>query len=450
MSDSISPASSPQQLNHANALSEFVLASPSSYHAAQTVARDLEASGFTILSESESWSIEPGGKYIVVRDGAVAAWVVPEILENEADSRSIYPYFTIVGAHNDSPGFKLKPNPNFNAEGAEQIGVEIYGGPLLNSWLDRELTLAGRLTLKDGSTSLVQTEPIARIPQLAVHLDRSVNDKLVLDKQKNLQPVIGLATGASPVDGKSGAMELLAESAGVAADDIAGYDVFTYPAQSPAIFGARKEFLASPRLDNLASVYAASTALADVEASQLSGIALMIAFDHEEVGSQTRSGASGPFLADVTKRIIGTLVPDTTNPEELYLRALAASTCISSDAGHAVHPNFADHHDPVNRPVLGGGPLLKINAQQRYSTDSVGTARWVATCAAAGVEYQEFVSNNSIACGTTIGPLTATRLGITTVDIGPALWSMHSAREMCAVNDIAALHDALASSFLTL
>ena len=450
MPDSISSPPSLQHFKHANALSDFVVASPSSYHAAQKVQRDLESAGFTVLSETDSWSMEPGGKYLVVRDGAVAAWVVPESMKNDRNSRSIYTYFTIVGAHTDSPGFKLKPNPSFQAEGAEQVGVEIYGGPLLNSWLDRELILAGRVTLKDSSTLLVQTEPIARIPQLAVHLDRSVNDKLVLDKQKNLQPVIGLATGKTQSYGEFSVIELLGESAGVNANDIAGYDIFTSPAESPAIFGARKEFLASPRLDNLASVYAASTALSTVEASQLSGIALMVAFDHEEVGSQTRSGASGPFLADVTKRIIGALARDTTNIAELYLRTLAASTCISSDAGHAVHPNFAGHHDPVNRPVLGGGPLLKINAQQKYSTDSVGTARWATACTSIGLKYQEFVSNNSIACGTTIGPLTATRLGITTVDVGPALWSMHSAREMCAVNDIVSLHDALAASFLLL
>ena len=449
MYDFCSPAPSPKQLKHANALSDFVQASPSSYHAAHKVAQDLETAGFDVLSESTSWTIEPGGRYVVVRDGAVAAWVMPEKLQNNPDNQSTHPRFTIVGAHTDSPGFKLKPNPDFSADGTEQVGVEIYGGPLLNSWLDRELVLAGRLTLKDGSTSLVRTEPIARIPQLAVHLDRSVNEKLVLDKQKNLQPVIGLTTAAPAVE-ESGALDLLAQSAGVSATEVAGYDVFTFPAEAPAIFGARQEFLASPRLDNLASVYAASAALADLDGSQLSSIALIVAFDHEEVGSQTRSGASGPFLADVTRRIIDALTPEATNAQEHYMRALAQSTCISSDAGHAVHPNYPGHHDPVNRPVLGGGPLLKINAQQKYSTDSVGTARWAAACASAGVKYQEFVSNNSIACGTTIGPLTATRLGITTVDIGPALWSMHSAREMCAVSDIAALHDALASSFLTL
>lgn len=261
MYDSCAPAPSPKQLKHANALSDFVQASPSSYHAAHKVAQDLEAAGFDVLSESTSWAIEPGGKYVVVRDGAVAAWVVPEKPQNNPDNQSTHPRFTIVGAHTDSPGFKLKPNPDFSADGTEQVGVEIYGGPLLNSWLDRELVLAGRVTLKDGSTSLVRTEPIARIPQLAVHLDRSVNDKLVLDKQKNLQPVIGL-TPAAPAVEESSALDLLAQSAGVSATEVAGYDVYTFPAEAPAIFGARQEFLASPRLDNLASVYAASAALA--------------------------------------------------------------------------------------------------------------------------------------------------------------------------------------------
>ena len=446
-------------------LSSFVMHSPSSYHAAYAVRERLVDGGFEELDEEDRWTLEPGGRYVVVRDGAVIAFAVPATAPATtapatatatapASASAIqsapasYP-FNVVGAHTDSPGFKLKPQPDFVAEGALQVGVEIYGGPLLNSWLDRELCFAGRLVLRDGTTVLAQTAPIARIPQLAIHLDRKANEGLALDRQRHTQPVIGLADMVEagglgdPDAAGSHVLGLLAESAGVDLADVDGYDVLTFPVQEPAAFGAHSEFLASPRLDNLASVWAGTSALEDIDPAELTGIAVLAAFDHEEVGSETRSGASGPFLDVVLERVTTGLGGERDD----HLQALSASVCVSSDAGHAVHPNYPGHHDPVNRPRLGGGPLLKINAQQRYSTDAVGTAVWARACRAAGVGFQEFVSNNTIPCGSTIGPLTATRLGMTTVDVGPALWSMHSAREMCAVSDLADLRAALAAYF---
>lgn len=449
-------------------LSSFVMRSPSSYHAAYAVRERLVNAGFEELDEDDRWSLMPGGRYVVVRDGAVIAFAVPAPAQASTADRTqasaaepvsasvstpqsasaAFP-FHVVGAHTDSPGFKLKPQPDFVAEGALQVGVEIYGGPLLNSWLDRELCFAGRLVLRDGTTVLAQTGPIARIPQLAIHLDRKANEGLALDRQRHTQPVIGLAdmveTGSlgDPDAAGSHVLGLLADSAGVDLADIDGYDVLTFPVQEPTVFGAHSEFLASPRLDNLASVWAGASALEDVDPTQLTGIAVLAAFDHEEVGSETRSGASGPFLDVVLERVTTGL----GGARDDHLQALSASVCVSSDAGHAVHPNYPGHHDPVNRPKLGGGPLLKINAQQRYSTDAVGTAVWARACRDAGVGFQEFVSNNTIPCGSTIGPLTATRLGMTTVDVGPALWSMHSAREMCAVSDLADLRAALAAYF---
>ena len=446
-------------------LSALVIESPSSFHAAYAVRERLVDAGFAELDEDEAWALEPGGRYVVVRDGAVLSFAVPGSGSDSVTASGTALPFHVVGAHTDSPGFKLKPQPDFTAAGALQTGVEVYGGPLLNSWLDRELCFAGRLVLTDGTAVLAQTSPIARIPQLAIHLDRKANDGLALDRQRHTQPVIGLAdlvgTGAGSAAGAAGTgaangaaagtgdadhaagslvLGLLAASAGVDVADVAGYDVHTFPVQEPAVFGAHSEFLASPRLDNLASVWAGTSALAQVDPADLTGIAVLAAFDHEEVGSETRSGASGPFLADVLERITAGLGGDRT----AHLRALSGSVCVSSDAGHAVHPNYQGHHDPVNRPVLGGGPLLKINAQQRYATDAVGTAVWARACRDAGVDSQEFVSNNTIPCGSTIGPLTATRLGMTTVDVGPALWSMHSAREMCALSDLADLRAALA------
>nr|WP_029089538.1 M18 family aminopeptidase [Brevibacterium album] len=465
---------------HAAELSEFVLESPSSYHAAYAVRERLSAAGFAELLEEEPWKLEPGGRYTVVRDGAVIAFVLPEAAGGgeavhggeapggntaanpaeaaETDSApagfAALPPFRVLGAHTDSPAFKLGPDPDFTAEGALQAGVEVYGGPLLNSWLDRELCFAGRLVLRDGSTVLARTGPIARIPQLAIHLDRKANEGLTLDRQRHTQPVIGLADmlavepaesvntadgGETEAGASSLVLRLLAESAGVEPGEIAGTDVVTFPVQAPALFGTHSEFLASPRLDNLSSVWAGTSALEALDPAELETIAVLAAFDHEEVGSETRSGASGPFLSDVLERISLALGAS----REDHLRALAGSVCLSSDAGHAVHPNYPGHHDPVTRPRLGAGPLLKINAQQRYATDAVGAAVWARACADAGVRSQEFVSNNTVPCGSTIGPLTATRLGMTTVDVGLALWSMHSAREMCATADLTALRDAV-------
>lgn len=409
----------------------FVTASPSSYHAAEEVARRLEAAGFDRLDEGDAWPTGPGRR-VVVRDGAVIAWVQPE------GAGPVTP-FRILGAHTDSPSFKLKPNPSSAAAGLSQANVEVYGGPLLNSWLDRELRLAGRLVTTDGATHLVATDPLLRIPQLAVHLDRGVNtDGLTLDKQRHVQPIWGVEAGPEPAD----VVAHLAGLASVDPDEVAGYDVHVADAAAPARFGRGDVFLASGRMDNLTSVHAGLTALLAAPAGA-GHVSVLAAFDHEELGSESRSGASGPFLDDVLTRIGAGLGAGV----EERRRAFAESWHVSSDAGHAVHPNYPERHDPVNRPVLGGGPLLKLNANQRYATDAAGSARWAAACRAADVPTQPFVSNNSIPCGTTIGPLTATRLGIRTVDVGPPLLSMHSARELAHVDDLHALGAAVAAFF---
>lgn len=414
---------------HAEDLADFVAASPSSFHAATEVARRLEDAGFTPLDETSAWPAQPGTKNVVVRDGAVIAWSVPATAT--ADTA-----FQIFGAHSDSPAFKLKPQPTTGRLGWLQAGVEIYGGPLLNSWLDRELRLAGRLVLDDGTAVLAATGPLLRLPQLAIHLDREANDHLALHKQTQTQPVWGLGEAASA--------DLLGELAGVAGVDAArirGYDIVTADAARGAIFGKDDVFFASGRLDDLASVHAGVVALLAHEAADR--IAMLAVFDHEEVGSGTRSGAAGPFLADVIERVQLSLGAG----REEQLRALAASWCVSSDVGHSVHPNYADKHDPVVQPVLGSGPILKINASQRYATDGAGAAAWHGWCADAGVTSQEFVSNNAVPCGSTIGPITATRLGIRTVDVGIPILSMHSARELAGTSDLLDLSRAAGAFF---
>lgn len=416
-------------------LGEFVTASPSSFHAAREAARRLEAAGFTELLETSAWEAgDVSGDRFVLRDGSLIAWSAP-------DGTDAATPFRIVGSHTDSPALKLKPNPQLGAEGLAQVGVEIYGGPLLNSWLDRELRMAGRLALSDGSTVLVDTPGLLRVPQLAVHLDRAVNkDGLQLDPQRHMQPIIGIA----PRD----VLEILAHHAGVARRRIVGMDVVTVDAQAPALFGADEEFLASGRLDNLTSVHAEVEALISLAGGARTApadgptpIAMMVANDHEEVGSATRSGAAGPFLEDVLVRVHAALGGD----EATRRQVLASSLVLSADAGHAAHPNYPERHDPVTRPRLGAGPMLKINAQQRYATDAVGIAAFAAACESAQVPFQHFVSNNAMPCGSTIGPITATRLGMTTIDVGITLLSMHSVREMCATADPLLLQQACAA-----
>lgn len=413
-------------MDHVADLIHFVEASPSSFHAAAEVARRLREAGYAEHAEADAWPLEPGGHFLL-RDGAVVAWWLPEASGELA--------FRIVGAHTDSPGLKLKPRPSTGAVGWQQAGMEVYGGPLLNSWLDREFGLAGRLALDDGSVVLVSTPAWLRIPQVAPHLDRSANESLHLDKQAHLLPVYSV--GRPGLD----LLALVAEQAGVVPERVVAHDLFAAVAEAPTVFGPDGEFLASGRLDNLSSVHAGLVAL--LGAAEGPDVSVLAAFDHEEVGSASRSGASGPLLAQVLARIAASRGADAVGLQ----RALARSSCISADAGHAVHPNYVGLHDPDHRPLLNAGPLLKTNANLRYTTDAVSGALWRRVCAAAGVPTQDFVSNNAVPCGSTIGPLTAERLGIVTCDVGIPLLSMHSTRELAGVRDPGWLADAMTAYF---
>ncbi len=409
---------------HIADLADFVTASPSSYHTAAEVARRLADAGFTEQAEAEPW--QPDGARYVVRDGAVIAWRTPEPLDGPVG-------FAVVGAHTDSPGFKLKPQPSAFGYGWAQAAMEVYGGPLLNSRLDREFGLAGRVVTRGGEVRLVRTGPWLRIPQVAPHLDRSVNDSLRLDRQVHLKPVYG-----------TGSVDLMAAvAAGIElhADEIDGHDLFAAVTEAPAVIGLGREFLASARLDNLSSVHAGLVGLLAAEAS--GQIRVLACFDHEEIGSDTRSGAAGPFLETVLTRTADALGWGADG----LARALASSFLVSADAGHSLHPNYPQLHDPDHRPIANAGPLLKVNANQRYTTEGPSAARWLRICRAAGVPTQPFVSNNAVPCGSTIGPITATRLGITTVDVGVPLLSMHSARELVGVQDAWWLAEALAAFY---
>ncbi|GAA1126754.1 M18 family aminopeptidase [Citricoccus alkalitolerans] len=479
--DTDSPRPTPDLPEYLQDLADFVMDSPSSYHAAAEVARRLEAAGYVRLNEAADFPAEPGG-YVLVRDGAVMAWRIPDAGQNAST-----PVFRILGAHTDSPTFKLKPKPSTSREGWLQAGVEVYGGPLLNSWLDRELCFAGRMVTVDGREHLVRTGPIARFPQLAIHLDREVNNGLKLDRQQHLNPVWGAVargdTGGRTADLPTDILAVLARTAGLEADAVAGFDVVMADTQAPGVFGASGELFASGRLDNLSSVHAGLVALeslststarpgslpggvgwvpdgnshptspenvggvvADGVAGEYAGapvIPVLAAFDHEELGSASRSGAAGPVLEDVLRRVLDALGVSGQGAA----RSLAGSWLLSADAGHLVHPNYAERHDPVVHPRPNGGPLLKINAIQRYSTDAAGAAAFARWCGVAGVPFQEFVSHNGVPCGSTIGPISATRLGVRTVDVGIGLLSMHSAREMCGTEDPARLARAVTAFY---
>ncbi|WP_326666712.1 M18 family aminopeptidase [Streptomyces canus] len=432
--------SAPHRLDrgHTDDLMTFLAASPTPYHAVANAAERLEKAGFRQVSETDAWDAETagasasasGGKY-VLRGGAIIAWYVPE-------GAAPHTPYRIVGAHTDSPNLRVKPLPDTGAHGWRQVAVEIYGGPLMNSWLDRDLGLAGRLTLRDGSTRLVNVDrPLLRVPQLAIHLDRAVSaEGLKLDKQRHLQPIWGLGDDVRDGD----LIAFLEEESGLGAGQVTGWDLMTHSVEAPAYLGRDKELMAGPRMDNLLSVHAGVAALTAVAGgSELPYIPVLAAFDHEENGSQSDTGADGPLLGGVLERSVFA----RGGSYEDRARAFAGTVCLSSDTGHAVHPNYAERHDPTHHPRVNGGPILKVNVNNRYATDGSGRAVWAAACEKAGVPFQSFVSNNSMPCGTTIGPITAARHGIKTVDIGVAILSMHSVRELCGADDPHLLANAL-------
>ena len=395
---------------------DFIAASPSSYHAADEVSRQLREAGVEVQEEGTQWSAAPGG-HVMVRGGAVAAWYVPE----GADKNS---GFRIVGSHTDSPGLVLKPTPDFSAAGWQQVAVEVYGGALLHTWFDRELTVAGQMVTKDGTRHLVNTGPVLRLPSLAIHLYRK--DEFKPDRQHNMQPVLSVG------DPEASILQVVGEKAGVAKQDIASFNLITADAARGEVFGAGEQFIAAGRMDNLSSVHASLEAMKKAaEEYQGKDILVMMAFDHEEVGSSSRYGAGGPILADVLTRTARAL---GANEEERF-QMFSRSSCVSADAAHSVHPNYVGKHDPTHHPIIGKGPVTKINGNQRYASDATTVALWEAACEKAGVPVQRFVGNNDVPCGSTIGPITATRLGIDTVDVGVPMLSMHSAREMVGERD---------------
>ncbi|MFD6426015.1 M18 family aminopeptidase [Streptomyces sp. NPDC060198] len=420
--------------SHTDDLLAFIAASPSPYHAVASAVTRLAKAGFRELRGTDDWTGTSGGCY-VARAGALIAWYVPE-------NAPTYTPLRIVGCHTDSPNLRVKPNPDTGTAGWRQIGVEIYGGVPLNTWLDRDLGVSGRLTLRGGTPGtprdlLVQIdEPLLRVPQLAIHLDRKVNEGALLDPQRHLAPVWSLG---APEEGAL--LRRVAAAAGEDPADVLGWDLMLHDVQPPGYLGVEQEFVVAPRLDNLVSVHAGVTALVDTATSVEPPhyIPVLAAFDHEEVGSASQTGAQSPLL----ERVLSRAVAARGGGAEEWARSLAGSFCVSADMTHAVHPNYQERHDPGHLPLPNGGPTVKVNTNQRYATDGTGVALFREACDRSEVPWQSFAANNAMPCGTSIGPLTAARLGVTTLDVGVPGLSMHSARELCGAGDPAHLAAAL-------
>ncbi|HVG59504.1 MAG TPA: M18 family aminopeptidase [Hyalangium sp.] len=421
----------------------YIDASPTPYHAVRETARRLTQHGYRELDERETWTLQPGDRVYVIRGGtSIAAFHLGTTPVDRAG-------FRLVGAHTDSPNLRLKPNASVLKNGYQQLGVEIYGGVLLSTWLDRDLSLAGRVTVLAGGrpeSHLVDfRRPLLRVPNLAIHLNRTVNtDGLKLNAQEHMVPVLGLES-AGPAELRSLLVTELS-GAGVRAEagDILGYDLCLYDTQPASRSGAHGEFLQAPRLDNLASCHAALSALLAMEKAGEATCGVVL-YDHEEIGSRSAQGAAGSFLRDGLERLV---LAHSDGRRDAFYRAIRHSYLVSADMAHAVHPNYAALHEPKHQPLMGGGPVIKSNVNQSYATDGETWAFFAALCRESGVTPQHFVTRTDLGCGSTIGPITAAELGIRTVDVGSPMLSMHSIREMAAASDVAAMITVLRRFFV--
>ncbi|MCK0714274.1 M18 family aminopeptidase [Chromohalobacter sarecensis] len=405
-------------------LLHFLERSPTPWHAVDNMARRLEQAGYRRLEETEAWQLAPGDRFYVTRnDSSLIAMQVPE--ETLGGLR-------MIGAHTDSPGLRLKPQPVVTGSDWLQLSVEVYGGALLAPWFDRDLGLAGRVHVRreDGRLQgvlLHVDRPVAIIPSLAIHLDREANNGRTLNAQTQMLPV--MLQGGSEPDLEKWLKRWLYEQHGLENVQLMDYELALYDMQRPSRVGIEGELIASARLDNLLSCFIGIEALLASDGRQG---AVFVANDHEEVGSASTSGAQGPFLGDVLRRVHAQL---GEGGEEGWVRLIQRSRMISCDNAHALHPNFPEKHDAHHGPTINGGPVIKVNANQRYATNSATAAMFRDICREAGAPVQTFVTRADMGCGSTIGPITATELGVPTLDVGVPQWGMHSIRETAGSRD---------------
>lgn len=446
-------------VNNTNAeaqdLVDFVSTSPTAWHAAETSTLRLVQSGFVELNVNQAWNVSLGEMIFVRHEGTVFAFVLGNQDPTVAGIRW-------VGAHTDSPHLRLKPKGAFskvkhNGASLVQLAVEPYGGVLLHTWFDRDLSLAGRVHIKENAMDQENDSPlgirsievnikesVARIPTLAIHLNRSVNTEgFAPNPQEHLSPVFTLG-------GDETFLEMLETHAGVSPGSILGFDLSLYDAQPPALIGKDKEWVSAPRLDNLACSHAALSALIGSSKSNAPFTRAVVLYDHEECGSKSERGAASPMLRRVTEKLLSSFASGNSAlvGSEAFHQTMSKSVFVSADMAHALHPNYREKHEPQHLPFMGGGPVIKSNANLSYGTDGKSSSWFASMCKNAGIEPQYFVTRSDIACGSTIGPITAALHGVPVVDVGNPMWSMHSCREMASSTDVPKMIAVLRQCFL--
>lgn len=409
-------------------LIDYIYKSPNSFYAVDTSKKLLDKNGFNEIKLNKKWNLEVGGKYYITKNSsALIAFIInTKDIEKEG--------FKIIGSHSDSPSFRIKPNFEIKAENTYlKLNTECYGGPILSTWLDRPLSIAGRVVIK-GENILNPIErlininkPICIIPNVAIHLNRSVNEGYKYNKQKDMLPLIGLINNT--LENNNLLIKEIANELNVEESEILDFDLFLYEYEKGCLMGINKEFISTGRLDNLSMAHASLHAL--INANGKKGINLISIFDNEEIGSSTKQGADSNMLLNILERICISLGKD----REEFFTSMYSSFMISADLAHGVHPNMAEKHDPTNRPVLGRGPVIKINANQSYTSDAYSSSIYKCICKEANVDYQEFVNRSDERGGSTIGPISSTHIDIPAVDIGSPILAMHSIRELGSVKD---------------
>jgi aspartyl aminopeptidase len=416
------------ELKTAQELIDFIYDSPTSFHAAHNAKNMLVAEGFKELRDDEKWEIKKGGKYYFMKnDSAVIAFT--------AGNKDVWDTgFKIIGAHTDSPTFRIKPSPEMISEGAYvKLNTEVYGGPILNTWLDRPLSIAGRVAVRGKSPMYPEIRlinikrPLLIIPNLAIHMNRNVNSGVELNRQKDMIPMISMVN--ENLEKGNYLINILTEELKINKEDILDFDLFLYEFEKGCIMGFNNEFISSSRLDDLAMVQAGVKAL--LSAGCANNTNVLVCFDNEEVGSSTKQGADSEMLSNILERIV--ICSDGSREE--YFRALAKSFMISADLAHAVHPNSGEKADPVLRPIINKGPVIKLSANQSYTSDSISSSVYTELCKNAGVPVQRFVNRSDERGGSTIGPISSTHINIRSVDIGTPILAMHSVRELGGVMD---------------
>lgn len=414
----------------------FLTASPTPFHVVCSLVDQLENAGFKKLDEAERWPLKKGGSYYLTRGGGSL------IAFRLSDKHPPFQSFRIIGAHTDSPALKIKPRPFISFKNYCKLGVEVYGAPILSTWFDRDLSIAGKVVYSDAENNSCSAlidfrRPLAFIPNLPIHLSSKMGETEKLNRQTELPPIfMQNRSRKQPSFSDILIKELKKQPLQKKVQTIHDADLILYDCQKPAMLGMNKEFLSAGRLDNQISCFAGLQALLAADGSRS---AMLVCNDHEEIGSQSRTGAAGPFLKSVLERML-------KNSEDYY-RCVSRSVLVSVDNSHGVHPNYPHRFDENHSPILNQGPVLKINANLRYATNAETAGFFRQVCDAVHVPLQEFVNRSDLSCGSTIGPITSTNLGIHTLDIGVPTFAMHSIRETCGCRDIEYLTDALVSLF---